>query len=127
MDLIPMENAVYKAVNLANGHIIADNVKVAQDYLSRSIGLLNRSSLSKGEGLLIKPCNSIHTFFMKFPIDVLFLDKQGRVVKIMRSLGPWRLCAAARNGYMTLELKDEALRTVGVSVGDVVGIMKNQA
>jgi uncharacterized membrane protein (UPF0127 family) len=119
-----MENVYFKAINLATGHVIADKVKIAQDYRSRSIGLLNRTSFSREEGLLIKPCNSIHTFFMKFPIDVLFLDKKGKVVKIRKSLVPWRLCAATKRGYMTLELMDKALDAVQVNVGDPIGIMK---
>jgi len=119
-----MENTTYKAVNLATGQVIADKVKIAQDYKSRSVGLLNRASLTSGEGLLIKPCNSIHTFFMRFPIDVLFLDRKGKVVKVRKSLGPWRLCAASKSGYMTLELMDKALDMVRVSIGDSIGIIK---
>ena len=71
--------------------IISNNVKVADDVISRMVGLLNRESLIEGESLLIEPCNSIHTFFMKFNIDVLFLDKNFKVVKVFRDMPPWRI------------------------------------
>ena len=71
--------------------IVSSEVRVANDSLSRMIGLLNCNGLSEGESLIIEPCNSIHTFFMKFNIDVLFLDKNFRVVKIIRDMPPWRI------------------------------------
>ena len=71
--------------------IVSDNVRVASDTISRMVGLLNCKGLSERESLLIEPCNSIHTFFMKFNIDVLFLDKNFTVVKVFRNMPPWRI------------------------------------
>jgi uncharacterized membrane protein (UPF0127 family) len=64
---------------------------VASKFFQRAKGLIGRSSLPRGEGLLIERCNAIHTFFMKFPIDAVFLDRHGRVVRIVRAIRPWRL------------------------------------
>ncbi len=117
-----MQNEVYKAVNLTTGEVIAARVKIACDFRSRSVGLLNRSSLQDDEALLIKPCNSIHTFFMKFPIDVVFLDQKGKVVRAKKNLVPWRLCFCLIKGYMTLELPAGKLDKSHINVGEILKI-----
>jgi uncharacterized membrane protein (UPF0127 family) len=65
-----------KAYNLRNGKELSDNVTVADSLFKRMKGLLGRSGMSAGEALWIKPCMSVHTFFMRFPIDVVFLSKK---------------------------------------------------
>jgi hypothetical protein len=117
-----MKPGYLQAINQATGQVIASRVKIAQDFQSRSTGLLNRSSLDENEGLLIKPCNSIHTFFMKFPIDVLFLDQKGKVVKIGESIKPWRLFGALFKGCMVLEIRAGRLKQVKTTVGDIIKI-----
>jgi len=71
--------------------VISNKVNLANDTISRMVGLLKSNGLNDGESLLIEPCNSIHTFFMKFNIDVLFLDKNFKVVKVFRNMPPWRI------------------------------------
>ena len=66
-------------------------------------GLLGRSELPAGEGLLLKPCGSVHMFFMRFPIDAVFLDRELSVVGVVPGLRPWRM-AGRRGAKMTLEL-----------------------
>jgi uncharacterized membrane protein (UPF0127 family) len=65
--------------------------KVARTFFERAKGLIGTKSLMPGEGLLILRCNSIHTFFMSFPIDAAFLDRNDNVVKVVRNIHPWRL------------------------------------
>lgn len=65
--------------------------EVAETLAERTKGLIGRDSLPPGTGLLIKRCNCIHTFFMRFAIDATFLDGEGRVVRIVRNIRPWRL------------------------------------
>ena len=65
--------------------------RVAEGFLARARGLIGRPPPPPGEGLLIPRCNAIHTFFMSYPIDATFLDKDGRVVKTVRNVRPWRL------------------------------------
>jgi len=73
-------------------------------------GLLGRRGLESGEGLLLRPTGSVHTFFMRFPIDVVFLSREGEVLKVARALPPWRT-AGARRAKAVLELAaDEAER-----------------
>ncbi len=119
-----MDETLYKVINQRSGEVIASRVKIAQDYRSRSVGLLNRASLEDDEGLLIRPCNSIHTFFMKFPIDVVFLDKLGKVAKIKEGLRQWRLSGCPIKGYMVLELSSGKLKKNAIRVGDTLTIHK---
>jgi len=64
--------------------------EVAETFAERARGLIGRSGLKDGTGMLIRRCNAIHTFFMRFPIDATFLDGEGKVVKVVRNISPWR-------------------------------------
>lgn len=65
--------------------------RVARTFVERARGLIGAKSLPPGEGMLILKCNAIHTFFMSFPIDATFLDKNNNIVKVVRNIRPWRL------------------------------------
>ena len=71
--------------------ILGYRAKVARTFPQRAKELIGTRSLAKDEGMLILKCNAIHTFFMRFPIDATFLDRQDRVVKVVRHIRPWRL------------------------------------
>ena len=75
----------------ADGDVVCERCTVAGSALARSRGLLGRRELPSGEGLLLRPASSIHTFFMRFPIDVVFLDRELAVRKVVPRMGPWRL------------------------------------
>jgi uncharacterized protein len=79
-------------------------------------GLLGRRGLESGEGLLLRPSGSVHTFFMRFPIDVVFLSRDGEVLKIARGLSPWR-AAGARRAKAVLELAAEEAERRGIRIG----------
>ena len=64
--------------------------EVAETMFARMRGLIGRKTLAPGKGMLIPKCNCIHTFFMRFPIDATFIDKNGRTVKVVRNVRPWR-------------------------------------
>jgi uncharacterized membrane protein (UPF0127 family) len=85
--------------------------------LSRMKGLLGRPSLPAGEGVLIRPAPSIHTFFMRFPIDAVFLSRAGEVMKISADVGPWRT-RSCRRAYAVLELEAGEAERRGISTGD---------
>src|ERR671929_776651 len=85
------------------GDVVVDRCAVADGPWSRMRGLLGRSELPAGEGLLLKPCGSVHMFFMRFPIDAVFLDRELSVVGVVPGLRPWRM-AGRRGAKMTLEL-----------------------
>jgi uncharacterized protein len=86
-----------------SGAVVCERCLVAATALRRLRGLLGRRSLAPDEGLLLQPASSIHTLFMRFPIDVVFLDRELGVVKVVSDLGPWRL-AFARGARSALEL-----------------------
>lgn len=96
---------------------LGNDINLATSILARMKGLLGKESLKNGQGLLIRPCNSIHTFFMKFPIDAVFLDKDNRVVVIFRNLPTYRLTSIYRKSVAVLELPAGTV-TDSISIGD---------
>src|SRR5207253_2310168 len=80
-----------KLVNETRGAVLAERAEVAERAWARIKGLLGREALGAGEALVIRPCTSIHTFFMRFPIDVLFLDAGGSVLRAIGAMRPFRL------------------------------------
>lgn len=91
-------------------------VTLARRFLPRLVGLLGRRGLAADEALLLAPCNNIHTFFMRFHIDVVFIDKEGAVLAIVPELRPWRM-AAARRAHACLELAGGGAHRFGLEVG----------
>ncbi|HEY1366818.1 MAG TPA: DUF192 domain-containing protein [Gaiellaceae bacterium] len=87
----------------ADGSVVCERCAIADGFLSRLRGLLGRRELPRGEGMLFRPTSSVHTSFMRFPIDVVFLDRELAVTKIVARLKPWR-AAAARRSHIALEL-----------------------
>jgi len=100
--------------NARTGTILADRLLTAFDSNSRNRGLLAHDALKPGTALILAPTFAIHTFFMKFPIDVLFVARDGRVLKVRRAVGPWRV-AACWNAFATIEF---AASDVLVAAGD---------
>lgn len=94
-------------------------VRRADRFASRAAGLLFAPPLAPGEGLLIDPCSAVHTAFMRYPIDVVFLDRAGRICKIVPHLKPWRL-AACLAATQTLELTAGESRRLGLVVGESI-------
>ncbi len=92
-----------------DGIVIAEKVEEAKTFFTRLRGLMFRKKLPSGEALLIKPCDSIHTFGMKFSIDVLFLDSAGRIVRAVRSLAPGKVVGPVRGGKAVLEMGSGSL------------------
>ena len=86
-----------------DGTVVCERCLLAETPLARLRGLLGRSGLASGEGLLLRPAGSIHTAFMRFSIDAVFLDRADRVVKVAAALRPWR-AAACRGARSVLEL-----------------------
>jgi uncharacterized protein len=102
-----------------NGDVVCDECVVADSPVSRMKGLLGRKDLKPGEGILLRPASSIHTFFMRFPIDAVFLDDGLRVVGISDEIRPWR-AAAKRGAHAVLELPAGESARRGLEVGDTL-------
>ncbi len=87
-------------------------VEVAERFHARLRGLLGRASLPDGAGMLLRPCRSIHMWFMRFPIDAAFLDADLRVLRVVRHLRPWRIAVAPRGTRCVLETAAGGLAAV---------------
>jgi uncharacterized membrane protein (UPF0127 family) len=103
----------------ADGAVVCERCEIPESSFGRARGLLGRSSLEPDEGMLIDRAGSVHMFFMRFPIDVVFLDRDRRVVGVRHGLRPWRV-AGARRAVAALELPAGAAAAAGVEEGDVL-------
>ncbi len=109
-------------MNLSQPELIADKVEKASTLFQRMKGLLGRTALERGEGLWIEPCNSIHTFFMKFPIDVVFLSSSKHVLAVHQNLRPFRLTPWVRGAHSVLELPSGTLASLLLKTGDELAL-----
>lgn len=98
--------------------LLLSNLTIAQTFAARSVGLLKHSALAENEGLWIHRCNSIHTFFMKFSIDCVFLDKAQRVKAIYQDVKPWRLILPVWGARSVIEMNSGKSSQLGLKVGD---------
>ena len=96
--------------------MVAERLEIADGIWSRFWGLMLKRSLPQGNGLLLKPSSSIHTAFMRFPIDAVFMDRENNVVKVVRELKPFRVAFAA--GHSVLELPAGAAAAAQIEKGD---------
>jgi len=104
-------------VKRPDGTVACDRCVVADTPVTRMRGLLGRSALEPGEGMLIKPTNSVHMFFMRFAIDVVFVDREMAVRKVVERLRPWRM-TGCRGARAALELPAGAAGRAGITVGE---------
>lgn len=105
-------------INKSKGSEIIRQLEIAESFFARGKGLLGRSHLSEGQGLLIKPCNNIHTFFMKFAIDCVFVDKEFKVQKVVANIKPWRMVGPFWKAHSVIELPSGFAAKKNIEVGD---------
>jgi len=101
--------------------VICERCEIPESAFGRARGLLGRDGLDPGAGMLIDRAGSVHMFFMRFPIDVVFLDRDWRVVGVRHGLRPWRM-AAARRAVAALELPAGTAAAAGIEAGDVLAL-----
>jgi uncharacterized membrane protein (UPF0127 family) len=106
-------------INATKKTVLSDRCHFANSVLKRMVGLLNRKTLASGEGLLIDRCYGIHTIGMRFPIDVLFLDKDLHVMRAVKALPPYRTCIVKKAVYV-LELPIGSIDRSGTAAGDQI-------
>ena len=117
------EPRLIRVDNVTRGTTVANRVRVARSNLDRSVGLLRTPEVKPGEGLWIERSPSIHMFFMQYPIDAVFVAKDGRVTKVAANLKPWRIVAWAPGARDCLELRAGAAAKSGTQVGDQLRIV----
>ena len=94
----------WQLLNGATGKIIVAQLEIADSFGSRLVGLQFRRKLPAEAGVLLVPCNSVHTCFVRFPIDVVFLDDRGSVLAVRRNVRPWRMAVGPRKSHAALEM-----------------------
>ncbi len=109
--------------NVTTDRIVATRVDRLSTFFQRAVGLLTRSALRPDEGAWIAPCNAIHTLGMRVPIDVIFLDRRGRVVRMDPAVPPNRVALTCRQATAVIELGDGALRESDVLLGDYLELI----
>jgi uncharacterized protein len=112
------------AFNRSRNAYLATEVAVADTHWTRLRGLMGTSAATfrSGQGLWIIPCHGVHTFAMRFPIDVVYLDHAKKIVHLEKSLLPWRVAPVRRKATSVLELPPDTLSSTGTTVGDELEI-----
>jgi uncharacterized protein len=116
---IPPREGIVSILNVARNTQIASHAEIAGSGIKRSKGLLGRKGLERGEGMWIIPCEAVHTFFMQFPIDLIYLDKKLRVKKVRSSVKAWRI-SACLSTHSVLELPAGTIQDTQTQPGDIL-------
>ena len=104
--------------NISKGTVLALRETKADNFFARAMGLMGRSNFSAQEAMVIVPCRSVHTFFMRFPIDIIFLDKDNRIIEIIESMKPFRLSRINYRAYSVVELAAGTIHATQTTAGD---------
>ena len=107
--------------NQTRNTVLADSADVADTSAKRRTGLLKQDGLAPGHGLWIVPCESVHSFFMKFAIDLVYLDRKHKVRKVRHNMAPWRM-SICLSAHSILELPAGVLEATGTQAGDQLAI-----
>jgi uncharacterized membrane protein (UPF0127 family) len=109
-------------INNTRSQLLATNTHITRSYWQRMIGLMGHKPLAQGEGLIIDPCSSVHTHWMRFAIDVIYVNKQHVVVGIDPSLSPWKIGHFYKRVQYVIELPAGTAAATGTQVGDSLRI-----
>ncbi|MGN0383436.1 MAG: DUF192 domain-containing protein [Eubacterium sp.] len=107
----------------SDSKLVCENTELANTFIKRFCGLMYRKELPEGEGLLIEPCNQIHTFNMKFAIDTIFLDKDNKIVFIDENIMPGKIRPLIKNARKVLELNSGTIAKLGLQTGEQLYII----
>jgi uncharacterized membrane protein (UPF0127 family) len=107
-----------RITNATRGTELASRALAARTFTSRLVGLLGRSRLEAGQGLVLEHCNSIHTAFMRFAIDAVYVDREGRVLKTVPDLKPFRVSGVLRGARSVIELPTGTIADTNTAAGD---------
>jgi uncharacterized protein len=109
-----------QAINITRQTVIATEVRMADNYFKRLQGLMGKPGLPAQAGLWIVPCNDIHSCFMRFEFDAIFVDKQNTVLYLVERMKPWRISKMVKGGHAVLELPAGTIEATGTQVGDKI-------
>lgn len=103
------------------GDVLIPRLEMADTLWKQTVGLLGRARLAPDEALWLEPCNAVHTFAMRFPMDLLFLDKGGRALRLIENLRPWRIGGPVRGAKVVVELPAGTIARLGLQAGKHYG------
>jgi uncharacterized membrane protein (UPF0127 family) len=124
--LVRRGGADVSLVNVTRGTTVAARIEAAFDSGSRNRGLLGRDRMPEGRALVLAPCSSVHTFFMRFALDLLFVARNGRVKKAKRAVAPWRI-ALAPGSFAVVEVAPGTVDRSGTRPGDFLEVRRPEA
>ena len=107
-----------RIINETRDQVVADRAQTARSYFHRMIGLMGKKSLDQGDGLIIDPCSSVHTHWMRFAIDVIYVNNDHAIVGIDHDLHPWHIGHFYRKVQYVVELPAGKAHETGTQVGD---------
>ena len=107
--------------NITKNTIIATEAKLADNFLARLKGLLGTELLEKGSALIITSCNGIHTVGMKYSIDIIFVDKNNKVIKIVTNMPSMKFTLCRRASYV-IETSSDVVDTTSTKIGDIIAV-----
>src|SRR5262249_46657106 len=111
----------FSLLRASDGSVVVQDLTLAIDSSSRRKGLLGRDGLDQGSGLIIARSNAVHTFFMRFPIDIVFLSRAGAVLSVWPSVAAWRMAVSLR-GFAVLELRAGRAARCGLTTGQLLSL-----
>jgi len=106
--------------NFSKKTILAKNVTIAGNIFQRLKGLLGTKSLSQNYALIIKPCSSVHTYFMQYNIDVAFVDKDNKIIAMVHDLAPFKISNIYFNSAFCIEFPSGTLKKTSTTIGDTI-------
>ncbi len=115
---------VVRVHNVTRGRDLATRAQVAASFWTRLRGLIGRPHLAPGEGLVLIPSRGVHMWFMRFPIDVVYVDREGRVVDVDEHLAPWRIGRPRPRAHFVVELPAGTVAATGTRPGDQVILLE---
>ena len=113
-----------KVINQTKKTTLIENGRLADGFVSRGIGLLSRKDLAPGDGLVIWPCQSVHCFFMRFTIDVLWADKENKIVHMYPQMRPWRISRHVFRAKYVVEVPAGTIAQTKTVLGDTLELIK---
>jgi uncharacterized protein len=123
MTMTDLANASFASIeNESRGTQLGSRVKIARSFWARGRGLMFRASLEEGSGLIIDPCGSIHSMWMRFPIDVLYVARDGKVIRADAEMKPWRIGPLFVRGKYVIELPTGTIARSKTEAGDQLSI-----
>lgn len=111
-------------INQRNNQIIAKRVLYANTFLKRLLGLMGKKTMQEDCALVICPCQQVHTFFMRFSIDCVFIDNHFKVLTCYRAMKPWRICKRIKQAYAVIELPVGTINKTDIRVQDTLTVIR---